>query len=64
MYQELGVDTDAALSTLKKVPISMHCWQGDDVTGLDQEGLPHGRHPDDRKLSGEGTHTGRAHGGY
>ena len=38
MYQELGVDTDAALGTLKKVPISMHCWQGDDVTGFDQEG--------------------------
>lgn len=38
MYAGLGVDTDKALETLKKIPISMHCWQGDDVTGFDHEG--------------------------
>lgn len=38
MYAELGVDTDKALETLKNIPISMHCWQGDDVTGFDHEG--------------------------
>ena len=38
MRQGLGVDTDKALETLKNIPISMHCWQGDDVTGFDHEG--------------------------
>ncbi|MCL2865577.1 MAG: L-rhamnose isomerase [Lachnospiraceae bacterium] len=37
MYAKLGVDTDAALEILKNVPISMHCWQGDDVGGFDRE---------------------------
>lgn len=34
-YRAIGVDTDAALEQLKKLPISMHCWQGDDVMGFD-----------------------------
>ena len=34
-YQELGVDVEAALETLKSVPVSMHCWQGDDVAGFE-----------------------------
>ena len=34
IYDEIGVDTDAAIETLKKIPISMHCWQGDDVLGF------------------------------
>ena len=38
MYAAQGVDTDEVLSQLKTVPISMHCWQGDDVTGFDQKG--------------------------
>ncbi|MDO4285202.1 MAG: L-rhamnose isomerase [Eubacteriales bacterium] len=37
-YAKIGVDTDKAIETLKKVPISLHCWQGDDVTGFDQDG--------------------------
>lgn len=37
-YQNIGVDTDAALETLKNIPISMHCWQGDDVGGFDFDG--------------------------
>lgn len=37
-YAAIGVDTDAALAALKAFPISMHCWQGDDVTGFDQKG--------------------------
>ena len=37
-YGKLGVDTDGALETLKKIPISMHCWQGDDVIGFDYDG--------------------------
>ena len=37
-YRSLGVDTDAAIETLKNVEIALHCWQGDDVTGFDQDG--------------------------
>lgn len=37
-YANLGVDTDKALESLRKTPISMHCWQGDDVAGFDQQG--------------------------
>ena len=35
-YAELGVDTDAALKTLEKTPISLHCWQTDDVVGFER----------------------------
>lgn len=38
MYAAIGVDTDKAIEILKNVPISMHCWQGDDVKGFDQDG--------------------------
>ena len=34
-YAKYGIDTEAAIETLKNVTISMHCWQGDDVTGFD-----------------------------
>jgi L-rhamnose isomerase len=34
-YADLGVDTDAALKKLATIPISMHCWQGDDVGGFE-----------------------------
>jgi L-rhamnose isomerase len=34
-YAQFGVDTDAALERLSKIPISLHCWQGDDVTGFE-----------------------------
>lgn len=37
-YAELGVDADAALARLAKVPISLHCWQGDDVGGFESAG--------------------------
>ena len=36
-YASIGVDTDAAIEQLKKVSISMHCWQGDDVRGLNYQ---------------------------
>lgn len=38
MYAAVGVDTDAAIAKLKEIPISVHCWQGDDVKGFDQDG--------------------------
>ena len=34
-YALLGVDTDAALTRLAQIPISLHCWQGDDVAGFE-----------------------------
>lgn len=37
-YQALGVDTEAALRQLATIPISLHCWQGDDVGGFEKAG--------------------------
>lgn len=37
-YAALGVDTDAALQQLARIPISIHCWQGDDVGGFENPG--------------------------
>lgn len=34
-YAEFGVDTDKAIETLSKIAISLHCWQGDDITGFE-----------------------------
>ena len=54
-YGEYGVDTDAALERLKKIEISAHCWQGDDVRGFESP---------DATLSGgimtTGNYPGRA----
>lgn len=37
-YARYGIDTDAAIKAANDIPISIHCWQGDDVVGLDQTG--------------------------
>jgi L-rhamnose isomerase len=37
-YAEIGVDTEAAMAALAKIPISLHCWQGDDVGGFESTG--------------------------
>lgn len=37
-YENIGVDVEAAINRLMNVPVSMHCWQGDDVMGFDQDG--------------------------
>jgi len=34
-YAELGVDVEKAINELDKLPISLHCWQADDVTGFE-----------------------------
>ena len=34
-YAHLGVNTDAAIKGLARIPISLHCWQGDDVSGFE-----------------------------
>lgn len=52
-YQALGIDTDDAIARLSKIPISLHCWQGDDVTGFESE---------DGQLSGVIQATGAYHG--
>lgn len=36
-YAAIGIDTDAAIEKLKSVPVSLHCWQGDDVQGFDTD---------------------------
>lgn len=36
-YAQLGVDVEAALDAAAGKAISMHCWQGDDVSGFDQK---------------------------
>jgi len=37
-YADLGIDTEAAMSKLAQVKISLHCWQGDDVAGFESAG--------------------------
>lgn len=36
-YAALGVDTEQAMARLMKAPVSLHCWQGDDVRGFDTD---------------------------
>jgi L-rhamnose isomerase len=37
IYAKYGIDTEQAINIMKNVTISMHCWQGDDVTGFDSK---------------------------
>ncbi len=34
-YAEYAVDAEAAINAIGKIPISLHCWQGDDVGGFE-----------------------------
>ncbi|MEN5015511.1 L-rhamnose isomerase [Erwinia sp. Eh17-17] len=34
-FADIGVDVEAALVQLDQMPVSMHCWQGDDVRGFE-----------------------------
>ncbi|WP_313360003.1 L-rhamnose isomerase [Mixta calida] len=34
-FADTGVDVEAAITQLDKIPVSMHCWQGDDVRGFE-----------------------------
>ena len=54
-YAELGVDTSAALTSVAAVPISLHCWQGDDVAGFENLGVGLGG-----GLAATGNYPGRA----
>jgi L-rhamnose isomerase len=35
IYSQIGVDTDKAIEKMKDISISIHCWQGDDVSGFE-----------------------------
>jgi len=37
-YADMGVDTDKAIAILKDIPVSLHCWQTDDVGGFEKPG--------------------------
>lgn len=58
-YAERGIDTDAAIKRALGVPISLHCWQADDVRGLEtpKEGLAGGG------IMATGGYPGRARDG-
>ena len=34
-YSKVGIDVEAAITRADAIPVSMHCWQGDDVIGFD-----------------------------
>ena len=36
-YAALGVDVERAMEKLRHAPVSLHCWQGDDVRGFDTD---------------------------
>ncbi|MCI8431621.1 MAG: L-rhamnose isomerase [Lachnospiraceae bacterium] len=38
IYASCGVDVEEAMRKLTQTPVSLHCWQGDDVTGFDHDG--------------------------
>ncbi|MGO2341552.1 L-rhamnose isomerase [Vibrio litoralis] len=54
-FAELGIDTDKAIEKVNNIPISIHCWQGDDVRGFESP---------EKELSGgiqaTGNYVGRA----
>ncbi len=54
-YTEVGVDTDKALQWLASVPVSLHCWQGDDVGGFEKLGTGLGG-----GLAATGNYPGKA----
>jgi L-rhamnose isomerase len=54
-YAELGVNADAAITRISAVPISLHCWQGDDVGGFERFGTTLGG-----GLAATGNYPGKA----
>ena len=59
-YAALGVDVDRALRQLAKIPVSLHCWQGDDLGGFETAGsglggglVATGNHPGKARTPGE-----------
>ena len=54
MFACYGVDVDKAIKTLAEIPVSVHCWQGDDVVGFDKGGAASGG------IQTTGNYPGRA----
>lgn len=54
-FSNWGVDTERAIGRLKSIPISMHCWQGDDVVGFEKKSGSSGG-----GIQATGNHPGRA----
>jgi L-rhamnose isomerase len=55
-YSAAGVDTEAALAALARTPLSLHCWQGDDVGGFERAGATLGG----GGIQVTGNHPGKA----
>ena len=53
VYADIGVDIDLAVKKLAKIPISIHCWQGDDVSGFEGRALSGG-------IAATGNYPGKA----
>ena len=53
-YAAYGVDVEAAMEKADRIPVSMHCWQGDDVIGFDGGGALSGG------IAATGNYPGRA----
>ena len=58
VYKSFGVDTDAALKELDAIPVSLHCWQGDDVKGfeginIESQNVVTGNYPGAARNGGE-----------
>ncbi|MEL6683203.1 MAG: L-rhamnose isomerase [Pseudomonadota bacterium] len=54
-FADWGIDTETAMARLANIPISMHCWQGDDVVGFEQKTGSSGG-----GIQATGNHPGRA----
>ncbi|SEM40449.1 L-rhamnose isomerase [Gemmobacter aquatilis] len=54
-FTDWGVDTEQSLAALAGIPISVHCWQGDDVKGFEQKSGSAGG-----GIQATGNHPGRA----
>lgn len=54
-FADWGIDTESAIAALATIPISLHCWQGDDVRGFESKGGLSGG-----GIQATGNHKGRA----
>lgn len=54
-FADWGVDTEAAITALLQIPISVHCWQGDDVGGFEKKSGTSGG-----GIQATGNHPGKA----
>jgi L-rhamnose isomerase len=54
-FAEWGIDTEVAMTALAGIPISVHCWQGDDVGGFERKTGTSGG-----GIQATGNHPGRA----